>query len=59
MSVMKMPYIAEWESQWQQELAMLLSQGKVPHEVKLEKHPNKSLEGRMCKIVFCHSDLAF
>ena len=59
MSVMKTPYIAEWESQRQQELATLLSQGKVPHEVELEKHPNRSLEGRMCKVVLCYLVLSF
>lgn len=25
----------------------LTSQGKIPHEVELETHPEKSLEGRM------------
>ncbi|KAF9228672.1 2-nitropropane dioxygenase [Gyrodon lividus] len=47
MSVRKTIYVAEWESQRQQELAELLSQGKIPHEVELQKHPEKSLEGRM------------
>ncbi|KAF8432476.1 2-nitropropane dioxygenase [Boletus edulis BED1] len=46
MSVRKTPYITEWESQRQQEIATLVSQGKIPHEVELEKHPEKSLEGR-------------
>ena len=53
MSVRKTPYIAEWESQRQQEITMLVSQGRIPHEVELEKHPDKSLEGRMCKMVMC------
>ncbi|KAF8123790.1 2-nitropropane dioxygenase [Boletus edulis] len=46
MSVRKTPYITEWESQRQQEIVTLVSQGKIPHEVELEKHPEKSLEGR-------------
>ena len=29
-----------------QEIAELTSQGKIPHEVELEKHPEKSLSGR-------------
>jgi len=47
MNVRKTPYVAEWESQRQQEIAMLVSQGRIPHEVELEKRPHKSLEGRM------------
>lgn len=53
MSVRKTPYVAEWESQRQQEISMLVSQGRIPHEVELEKRPDKSLEGRMCKMVTC------
>lgn len=33
----------------QQEIEQLTTQGKIPHEVELERHPEKSLEGRMCK----------
>ena len=29
----------------QQEIAELTSQGKLPHEVELEKHPEKSIAG--------------
>lgn len=54
MSVRKTPYVAEWESQRQQEIAALVSQGKIPHEVELAKHPEKSLEGRQCKTVMCY-----
>ena len=32
----------------QQEINQLTAEGKVPHEVELEKHPEKSMEGRMC-----------
>lgn len=49
MNVRKTPYVAEWESQRQQEMATLVSQGKIPHEAELEKHPDRSPEGRMCK----------
>lgn len=31
------------------EVKELCAQGKLPHEVELEKHPEKSLEGRMCE----------
>ncbi|KAF9239670.1 2-nitropropane dioxygenase [Melanogaster broomeanus] len=47
MNVRMTPYVAEWEFQRQQEIAELVSQGKIPHEVELEKHPEKSLDGRM------------
>ncbi|EKM55627.1 uncharacterized protein PHACADRAFT_256372 [Phanerochaete carnosa HHB-10118-sp] len=46
MSVKKTPYVAEWEAKRQQEIAELASQGKIPHEVELEKHPEKSIDGR-------------
>ncbi|KIK98824.1 hypothetical protein PAXRUDRAFT_30901 [Paxillus rubicundulus Ve08.2h10] len=49
MHVRKTPYVAEWESQPQQEIVELVFQGKIPHEVELEKHPEKSLEGRILK----------
>ncbi|KAF8842563.1 2-nitropropane dioxygenase [Paxillus ammoniavirescens] len=47
MNVRKTSYVAEWESQRQQEIAELVFQGEIPHEVELERHPEKSLEGRM------------
>lgn len=34
----------------QEEIKELTSQGKIPHDVELEKHPEKSLEGRMCML---------
>ncbi|CDO70759.1 hypothetical protein BN946_scf184798.g74 [Trametes cinnabarina] len=46
MHVRRTPYVASWE-QRQQEVAELTAQGKIPHEVELEKHPEKSMEGRM------------
>ncbi|KAI6129163.1 2-nitropropane dioxygenase [Pisolithus croceorrhizus] len=47
MSVRKTPYVSEWESHRQQEISDLVAEGKIPHEVELEKHPEKSIEGRM------------
>lgn len=49
MNVRKTPYVAEWEDKRQQELTELTSQGRIPHEVELEQHPEKSMPGRMCK----------
>lgn len=37
------------EDKRRQEIIELTSNGRIPHEVELEKHPEKSLEGRMCK----------
>ncbi|OAX40496.1 2-nitropropane dioxygenase [Rhizopogon vinicolor AM-OR11-026] len=41
------PYVAGWETRRQGEISELVARGKVPHDVELEKHPEKSLEGRM------------
>ncbi|KAI9569048.1 2-nitropropane dioxygenase [Boletus coccyginus] len=46
MNVRMTSYVTEWESRRQQEIATLVSQGKIPHDVELEKHPGRSLEGR-------------
>ena len=35
------------EDHRQEEIQKLVQQGKIPHEVELEKHPEKSMEGRM------------
>lgn len=45
MSVRKTPYVEEWETKRQKELSHLIAQGKVPHEVELQNHPEKSLQG--------------
>ncbi|KAH8117237.1 2-nitropropane dioxygenase [Phellopilus nigrolimitatus] len=45
--VRKTEYVAEWEDKRQAEIKELTSQGKIPHELELEKHPEKSLPGRM------------
>jgi NAD(P)H-dependent flavin oxidoreductase YrpB (nitropropane dioxygenase family) len=47
--VRKTPYVADWESHRQGEIMELIARGRLPHDVELEKHPEKSLEGRMCK----------
>ncbi|KAF8969888.1 2-nitropropane dioxygenase [Flammula alnicola] len=41
MSVRKTPYVAEWNNEIQE----LVSQGKVPHDVELQNHPEKSIQG--------------
>ncbi|KAI0273811.1 2-nitropropane dioxygenase [Gloeopeniophorella convolvens] len=45
--VRKTDYVREWEERRQQEIAELTAQGKIPHQVEIEKHPEKSLEGHM------------
>ncbi|KIJ45035.1 hypothetical protein M422DRAFT_29888 [Sphaerobolus stellatus SS14] len=47
MRVRRTPYVADWEDKRQEEIKQIVSQGKIPHEVELEKYPQKSLEGRM------------
>lgn len=47
MRVRRTPYVADWEDNRQNEILELVKKGKIPHEVELEKHPEKSLEGRM------------
>lgn len=44
--VRKTEYVADWEENRQAEIKALTSQGKIPHDVELEKHPEKSLPGR-------------
>jgi NAD(P)H-dependent flavin oxidoreductase YrpB (nitropropane dioxygenase family) len=46
LSVGKTPYVEDWEKNRQDEIVELTSKGIVPHERELEKHPEKSLEGR-------------
>jgi NAD(P)H-dependent flavin oxidoreductase YrpB (nitropropane dioxygenase family) len=47
MSVRRTPYVASWEDKRQTEIQQLVAQGKIPHVQELEKHPEKSMEGRM------------
>jgi len=44
--VRRTPYIDDWNNNRQQEIKELTSKGIIPHEHELEKHPEKSLEGR-------------
>ena len=37
------------ETKRHKELSNLIAQGKVPHEVELRNHPEKSLQGLSCK----------
>ncbi|KAK0210368.1 2-nitropropane dioxygenase [Desarmillaria ectypa] len=46
MSVLKTPYNSDWETRRRDEIEKLTSQGLVPHNVELEKYPEKSLQGR-------------
>jgi NAD(P)H-dependent flavin oxidoreductase YrpB (nitropropane dioxygenase family) len=45
MSVRKTPYVEDWETKRSREIQELVAQGKIPHEVELEKHPEKSIQG--------------
>lgn len=37
------------EENRRQEILELIAAGKIPHSVEIDKHPEKSLQGRMCK----------
>ncbi|WWC69005.1 uncharacterized protein I206_102941 [Kwoniella pini CBS 10737] len=39
-------YVKSWNKR-QDEVLSLTKQGKIPHDVELEKHPEKSIEGKM------------
>jgi len=40
------------EDKRRNEIEELISQGKIPHDQELEKHPEISMEGRGCKKIF-------
>ncbi|KAF8216688.1 2-nitropropane dioxygenase [Mycena galopus ATCC 62051] len=44
--VRRTPYIDDWNNNRAAEIKELTGKGLLPHEVELEKHPEKSLEGR-------------
>ncbi|EMD34624.1 hypothetical protein CERSUDRAFT_86032 [Gelatoporia subvermispora B] len=44
--VRKTPYVVDWETNRREEIAELTSEGKIPHETELEKHPEKFVEGQ-------------
>jgi hypothetical protein len=39
------------EENRQQEIRDLIAEGKIPHSVEANKHPDKSLEGHMCEFL--------
>lgn len=43
------PYLCNRETKRSGEIQELIEQGKVPHEVELERHPEKSIQGLSCK----------
>ncbi|KAI0306770.1 2-nitropropane dioxygenase [Multifurca ochricompacta] len=45
--VRKTEYVRDWEENRRQEISELVAQGKIPHWVEMDNHPEKSLEGRM------------
>ncbi|KZS90771.1 2-nitropropane dioxygenase [Sistotremastrum niveocremeum HHB9708] len=44
--VRRTPYVEDWEKNRQKEIVDLTSKGIIPHEAELQKHPEKSMEGR-------------
>jgi len=44
--VRRTPYVDDWENNRQAEIKELTSKGIIPHDYELQKHPEKSLEGR-------------
>ncbi|KZP23662.1 2-nitropropane dioxygenase [Athelia psychrophila] len=47
MSVRKTEYVASWEDKRKAEIESLIAQGKIPNDVELEAHPEKSMQSRM------------
>jgi len=45
MSVRKTPYVEDWETRRSREIQELVEQGKIPHDVELQQHPEKSIQG--------------
>jgi len=45
MSVRKTPYVEEWETKRNKEIQELIEQGKVPHDIELQQHPERSVQG--------------
>ncbi|KAH9966433.1 2-nitropropane dioxygenase [Russula dissimulans] len=45
--VRKTEYVRDWEENRRQEMSELVAAGRIPHWVEMNKHPEKSLEGRM------------
>jgi len=47
------------ETERVQEKEQLLASGKIPHNVELEKHPEKSIEGMTCQYLSYTHDISF
>ncbi|KAH9079192.1 2-nitropropane dioxygenase [Lactarius deliciosus] len=47
MHVRKTEYVRDWEENRRQEISELVAEGKIPHQVEVDKHPEKSVEGHM------------
>jgi NAD(P)H-dependent flavin oxidoreductase YrpB (nitropropane dioxygenase family) len=45
MRVRRTPYVDEWENTRQKEITELCEQGIIPHELELERKPQRSMEG--------------
>ena len=52
LQVRKTDYVKDWEENRQAEIKELTSDGKIPHEEELAKHPEKSMPGFACKSSF-------
>jgi len=46
MSIRRTPYVDDWERNRKEEMERLLAEGQIPHEVELEKHPEKGIPGQ-------------
>lgn len=45
--VRKTEYVRDWEENRPQEILELVAKGEIPHQVEVDKHPEKMMEGRM------------
>ncbi|KAJ7105484.1 2-nitropropane dioxygenase [Mycena crocata] len=45
MRVKRTPYVEDWNTNRQSEIEQLTSQGVLPHQHELDKHPEKTVEG--------------
>jgi len=47
MHVRRTKYVRDWEENRRQEILELVTEGKIPHQVEMDKHPEKLLENHM------------
>jgi len=45
LNIYRTPYVVDWETRRRDEMERLIAQGKIPHEVELQNHPDKMLTG--------------